>query len=244
MKPKKLILLCLLLQALFGGTRAVAKSVPACAAVGSPAYNLVVYTVGGSRAAFAFADRPEMSIDGNTFRVCSTVADVEYAAADISRFTLEDNDGSPAYNNFWLVVWTTDGRSAGYAFADRPGVTIDGDVFYVGKDGMKTVGYPAASILCFTIDDHFDESAGEVVGIGAPKADTPAVRPQLHLSPATLSLSDLAPDATVRIYDGSGRLVQTAAAGADGSLTLPLSPLRPGIYVVNAGQTSFKIIRK
>ena len=208
-------------------------------------YSLVVYTTTGSRTAFAFADRPELSIDGTTFRIRSAVADVEYAALDIARFTLETSDDQQPVptGNYWLVVWTKDGRSAGYAFAAHPVVSIDGNTFYVGKDGSKAVGYRASNILRFTISDHFEQSAGEVVKADGVAAE-PALRPQLRLSPTTMCVSGLTPDAPVRIFDGSGRLVQQAVADSDGSLTMSMLPLRRGVYVISSGQTSFKIIRK
>ena len=83
-----------------------------------PVYSLVVYTANDGRTAFAFDDRPEMTIEGSMFRVSSAMADVEFSATDILRFTIEDGTGQPAYDNFWLVVHTKDGHSDGYAFKD------------------------------------------------------------------------------------------------------------------------------
>lgn len=219
-----------------------------------PVYSLVVYTVDGGRAAYAFSDRPEMTIQGTTFRVSSTMADAEYAATDIVRFTLEEGDGQPAYDNFWLVVYTRDGHVDGYAFGDRPEVRMTDELFYVvGADRTVAYAYPGTNIERFTIEDHFagdtTPQGGVATAVDKPRAGTPAdadgdARPQLRLSPGTVSLDGLQSGSAVAVYDSGGRIAMSTAADGDGSLRLSLESLRPGVYVVRTGKMSFKVIRK
>ena len=54
---------------------------------------------------------------------------------------------------YQLVVWLRDGSKAGvHYFADKPEVTIGGDVFTV-TSSRTTVGYPAEDIWKFTLED-------------------------------------------------------------------------------------------
>lgn len=217
-----------------------------------PGYSLVVYTTDGVRTSFAFADSPVMTIEGTVFHVRSAMADAEYAANDIVRFTLEEV-GSVAGGIYWLVVHTHDGLADGYAFSDCPEVRIRGGLFYVTAAG-RTLAYPAASIDRFTIDDHYAGDAtphgGVVTAVEAAGA-VPArpdngedARPQLRLTPGSVSLSGLRAGSAVHVYDSGGRLSLSAVAGADGSMRLSLDALRPGVYVVSTGQSSFKVVRK
>ena len=209
-----------------------------------PSYSLVVYTVDGLRTAYAFADRPAITIEGTTFHVRSNTMDAEYPATSILRFTLEASDSPEPSDGYWLVVHTAGDHTDGYAFADRPEVHISGRLFNVTAAG-RTVAYPAASIVRFTIDDHYTPQS-VATSVPAPREVRPAAdeSPRLHLSPGTVSVSGLQPATTVRVFDGGGRLALTATAASDGSLSFSTDPLRPGIYVVSIGKTTFKILRK
>ena len=209
-----------------------------------PLYSLVVYTVDGVRTAYAFADRPIMTIEGIKFHIRSNAMEAEYAATDIQRFTLEASDTPEPADGYWLVVHTTGGHVDGYAFADRPEVRISGQLFNVTAAG-RTVAYPAASIDRFTIDDHY-MAQGVATSMDAPRENMPVAddSPRLHLTPGTVNLSGLRPGSIVRVSDVSGRLAITTTADADGSLSFSTEPLRPGVYVVSTGKATFKILKK
>lgn len=74
MKPKKLILMCLLLQALFGGTRAVAQT-------------LVLHHADGTTTDVELFTQPQVKFQDDKVLVTSTVLDMEYAKEDVLRFT-------------------------------------------------------------------------------------------------------------------------------------------------------------
>ena len=59
-------------------------------------YSLFVWTKDGSKSAYPFTDNPQISIVGDVFTVSSIRMNMEYAAADVLRFTLED--GGSAVN--------------------------------------------------------------------------------------------------------------------------------------------------
>ena len=54
-----------------------------------PSYSLVVYTVDGVRTAYAFADRPIMTIEGIKFHIRSNTMEAEYAATELPALPLE-----------------------------------------------------------------------------------------------------------------------------------------------------------
>ena len=206
-------------------------------------YSLVVYTVSGVRTAFAFSDRPTMTIEGTTFHIKSSMADAEYASADIERFTLEegdtgDNDNTDA-KSYWLIIHKRDGKADGYAFANKPEVTVLDKLFQV-TIGSRTLAYPWNNIEKFTIEAH--EPGGEVTAIDLPAIGDDS--PQLRLIPGTVSLKGLEPGTSVRIYDAGGKMATEAAAGTDGSLSISLETLPQGVYVVKCEKASFKILRK
>ena len=55
-----------------------------------PRYRLVVWTYDKKKSSHDFADKPEITIDGETFTVASERTTVSYQATDIWKFTLED----------------------------------------------------------------------------------------------------------------------------------------------------------
>ena len=60
-----------------------------------PCYRFVVWTRDGRKAAYDFADKPELTVSGDLFTVASAKATVGYAATDILQFTLEDGSVAP-----------------------------------------------------------------------------------------------------------------------------------------------------
>jgi hypothetical protein len=59
------------------------------------------------------------------------------------------SDFKPVYK---LFVWTKDGEKNGYLFADKPEITIEGNIFTV-TSARTTMGYRAADIEKFTLED-------------------------------------------------------------------------------------------
>lgn len=58
-----------------------------------------------------------------------------------------------------------------------------------------------------------------------------------------LMLSNLTSGSTVEIYDASGRKVQTATAGST-TLSMNVSSLRGGVYLLKAGNNIIKFMKK
>ena len=49
---------------------------------------------------------------------------------------------------------------------------------------------------------------------------------------------------TVRVFDASGRLTLSEKINSDGTLTIALSALKQGVYIVKTQYKSFKFIKK
>ena len=59
-----------------------------------------------------------------------------------------------------------------------------------------------------------------------------------------LVFSGCRPGELVVVYTAGGRLVSQSRIGDDGSLTLSLSSLGQGLYIVKAGSANIKIMKK
>jgi hypothetical protein len=153
------------------------------AATTTKPYCLVVYTTDGSTTAFALAHHPRTTLYSRTFRIISDVADVEFFATDILRFTLEE---------------------------------------------IRGVVTPV------------EELAAETFRPSSEAGNSP----QLNLTPGSFSLYGLRSGSSVSVHDSSGRIIQSANADSNGSLSLTMESLRPGVYIVRTEKSSFKIIRK
>ena len=57
----------------------------------------------------------------------------------------------------------------------------------------------------------------------------------------TLQVADAA---SVRVYDAAGREVEAVVTPAGDGVAVDLQPLKQGVYVVNAGTASFKVMKK
>lgn len=112
-----------------------------------------------------------------------------------------------------LNIHTTTQGIVSFAFATKPVITFPTtDVLTVTSESM-TVEFPYADIERITLDD--DPTDVEML----------TVREQTD---------------AVLIYDLSGKLVRQGKA-KEGSTTVNLSDLRPGIYVVKDGKRTYKV---
>lgn len=134
-----------------------------------------------------------------------------------------------------FYVWLRNGEIHGYDLEGRPQVALGEEVFTLTSAYQK-VQYQAADVLRFTLQD---AAVDEPDGITAPKAMN-----DVEFHKGTLLLADCPPHSPVQIFDTAGRLVQTAATDAGGSLSLPLASLPAGIYIIRTETTTIKIQKR
>lgn len=136
-----------------------------------------------------------------------------------------------------LVINKSDGTKVEYKFEDIPVAEILGDELKitVGLTGESVI-HPIVGMVNMTFDKQ------ELGGIGlVPVGDPGAV--SFGISREALDVAGLAAGCDVMIYDVAGVLVAVGKAGVDGSVSVPLSGLGNGIYIVSAGKATFKFTR-
>lgn len=133
-----------------------------------------------------------------------------------------------------LVLWTRKGPKLSFAFADKPKVTIEGNVFKVTSLSTN-MDCRARDLDQFTIEEGSEES-----DIKAPQASLPQVKSQ----PGQLLLTGCRPHSTVELFTTDGKLADSRLTDDDGRLTLDTGSYGQGIIIVKTETTSLKIINK
>lgn len=132
-----------------------------------------------------------------------------------------------------LMVNLTDGSSVEYKFADTPSAVIEGDNFKIATLTSDAVLYPIDDIVNITLQAR---ETGKVVTL-------PENTLSFGLSSTTLEAFGLQKGQKVSLYSVAGLLRAESVAAADGTATIDISGLEKGVYLVKAGDKSFKFIR-
>jgi hypothetical protein len=136
-----------------------------------------------------------------------------------------------------LVVLTKDHAQHQFVIAEaKPQVTFE------GSDLKVTCAKTSASAT-FALKDvlRFTYVKTEADGIDELKNDDGS---DISLEGGTLVISQLKANTTVGIYTTDGRLVQQLKARRTGSYRFSLSQLPHGVYLVKAGNTTYKITKR
>ena len=135
---------------------------------------------------------------------------------------------------YTLVLNKTDGTKVEYMFESIPVAEIQGDdVKITLTTTLQSVLYPIAQITNFT----FERATNGIDGIQADN------RVSFGISDDVIEVAGLAPGTTVAVYDLAGSLRASGVCDAEGALTLTIGSLAKGVYVISAGNNSFKFIR-
>lgn len=133
-----------------------------------------------------------------------------------------------------LLVNKTDGTKVEYKFEDAPVASIEGDDLKISfQYSDETVLHPIADIANLT----FDKTEVGIEGIFTQGSVT------FGLTRDLLEAAGLPAGTTVRIYDMAGMLHAEATCDADGVASVSIASLGQGVYLVKAGNNSFKFIR-
>lgn len=133
-----------------------------------------------------------------------------------------------------LVLNKTDGTKVEYKFESIPVAEIQGDdVKITLTTTRQSVLYPIAQITNFT----FERATNGIDGIEAEN------RVSFGISDDAIEVAGLAPGTTVTVYDLAGSLRATGVCDTEGALRLSIGSLAKGVYVISAGNNSFKFIR-
>ena len=136
--------------------------------------------------------------------------------------------------DYWFVVWTGSGGRISYPLTERPKVTHSGETLTVTTTATA-VEYPKQAVSKFTLSD---TEIGGVERISADRAG------ELSRKGNTMELSGFAAGSTVNVFNTGGQRLISECTLEDGTLSLDLSPLGSGIYIISTGSITHKIIKR
>jgi len=135
-----------------------------------------------------------------------------------------------------LIVNKADGTKGEYKFEDTPVATVEGDDLKIELASTReSVLYPIADLASLTFEKKEYDSV-ECIG-------DDSTRVSFGISREALEVSGLTAGASVSVHDLSGMLRATGVCDASGSVTLDIGSLGNGVYIVEAGNNTFKFIR-
>ena len=141
-----------------------------------------------------------------------------------------------AWSQDAVAVWQTNGQVVGYQFTDKPKVTYVGDCLVMStKD--NTVQYALRSLRKMAFVD-----AESLSAISGPRQ---AAGGNLLFSfrQGSIAVANAEASAKVLLYDAEGKCLAEQQADADGRCVLSTESLSRGVYVIQIGQTSYKIVK-
>lgn len=139
-----------------------------------------------------------------------------------------------ADNTYSLLVNTADGNTVEYAFEYLPIATFEGDVMIITDDrNANGTRYEMDNVVNMTIK-------GSTSGV-----DNVAEVNHIKVAIANdiLTVEGLEQDNNLMIYDATGRLAASGSADLSGCVSINISGLGKGVYVVSTPKNSFKFIR-
>ena len=132
-----------------------------------------------------------------------------------------------------VVIETAGGQRTEYALTETPRLTYDGNTVTLTTTKVS-VDYTASNILKVMLTDISSTGINDVESsLG-----------NILLSNDEVRMSGLAADESVTLYNTNGMLLSTWKATSTGELTINLSDLSRGIYIIKTNHQSFKVTRK
>lgn len=138
---------------------------------------------------------------------------------------------SAAYTNDDLIIETKSGQKVNYSLSTRPVVTFEGTDLVLTGTGVKVL-YPVADVKEITFGTH-------PTGVSNVKSSDIT----FFVSGSEITAKGLQKSDKLELYTVDGKVLTTKAVSAEGEATVDISSLNGGIYVVKAGEKSYKILK-
>lgn len=133
-----------------------------------------------------------------------------------------------------FVVWTKFGEKISYPFTECPKV-VPTDKFLVVTTIGTTVEYLMSDVSKFTLET---SELGNVDG--GEKTNICNLSHQGGL----VRLSGFRVGSVVNLISTNGQLVMSERVGSDGTLSIEISELSSGIYIISTESITYKIIKR
>lgn len=133
-----------------------------------------------------------------------------------------------------LTIWTIRGEQISYKFSEQPKVSYT-QTDAVISTGSFTINHPLPTIHKFT----FESISTDIIPLRQPQD-----KGEMTMNGTILKFNSFKPKTSVTINSINGIRVMNETINNNGSLTLSLIPLPAGIYVVKAGDITYKIAKQ
>ncbi|MBP3775151.1 MAG: Ig-like domain-containing protein [Bacteroidaceae bacterium] len=168
--------------------------------------------------------------------VASGTADISITAANGVSGKCRVTVPTPQYV---FLVWMKNGEKLVYSTNDKPRVQMGAQTVTVSSS-RGALEYAGEQVLKFTMQDA-DLPIPD--GIRPVQAAGPAV-PHMDYGGDRVDLSGCRAGGPVAVYDLQGHLLMRRTADAEGRLSLSLSELNRGIYLIKTENNTYKIHKK
>lgn len=132
-----------------------------------------------------------------------------------------------------FVVWTKSGEQISFPVNEKPKVTHNNNCYTITSNST-TVEYPIVNVMKFTLEPQDPGGIEALKPIGS----------NIFQSDNTLKLSGFQVGSVVKIFAINGQLLFTQTINDEGLLSIDLSPLPHGIYVVSTECITCKFIKR
>lgn len=123
------------------------------------------------------------------------------------------------------------------SLAENPEITLNKDILSISYGADNAITFQYANV----VDMHFSD----VIVTSIDKDNKVGKKLQLlYIDSQHLRVIGVSPNSKANLYSLNGALASTHVTRSDDSLTLDLSGLPTGVYLLNVDKQSFKIIKK
>ena len=137
----------------------------------------------------------------------------------------------------YLLVWDRNGGSISFPLSERPNITFDAEQSKVNCVTHKQeISFSLQEVYKYTLEVHEDNATGV--------EELPIEKGQLFREKNSILFMDFAPGSLVKVFAVNGILVHSGQIDGRGELSIPTTGWSNGVYVINAGNSTFKIIKK
>ena len=133
----------------------------------------------------------------------------------------------------YVLIWNADGTNCAYKCADRPAIIPTKECLVLRVNGTE-VQYPINEFRKFSFGKTDDFESG---------IQTPSTQAVFEVTQNEIRISGLKGTKTAHVYATDGKNMLSGKASS-GQITLDVSKLKAGVYVVKCGTENFKFLKK
>lgn len=131
-----------------------------------------------------------------------------------------------------FVVWTDAGEQISYPLSDKPKVTQNDDVLVVTTTDTS-VEYPKSDVEKFTLAFQTVTNVEEI-----------EINSSIRHTRECIEMANCRAGSIVTMYSTSGQLIRSYTVADDGTLSIDISALESGIYILSNENITYKLLKQ